>query len=443
MEKFRFTGDVLRLLLDEIKAQILRKSVKSVYADRERMEMAITFDGGRALYAKVRQPHIRMHLSDKTYPSTPDWTNVLKKHRLKEMEQIEGDRIVRMVFERKNPIGEMEKLELYLEMTGKYGNAILVKDGKVLRILRENLSPTRPLRPGLPFIPYEPRPYKSREITQVNPHICFEEGKPVLSLEGPMEGKDCTQMESISQAIEVYYSLLLSREDEREKEKGKDPQEEIEKLKSRMQEMEARMERAFRIGNRIMERLHILKRGDVVEVDGERVELNENPARVAGKFFEEYKKLRRGIEKLRRRIEEIQRQSRMAHEEKRKGNDVRKEPPKPYRVFESPGGFRVYVGKSAKGNDYLLSRIASPEDHWFHVKDNPGSHVILKTGGREPSMEDIEFAAKLALQFSKAASSGKGLVSHTLVKYIRKPGGAPPGLVIVRKEEVIPVRLEQ
>ncbi len=443
MEKFRFTADVLRLVLDEIKPQIEKKTVKSVYADRDRMEIAITFSNGKTLYAKVRQPHVRMHLSEKAYPPTPEWTNVLKKHRLKAMEQVEGDRIVRLIFERKNPLGEIENLELYLELTGKYGNAILVKDGKVLRILRENLSPTRPLRPGLPFIPYESRPYPQKEFSRIDPHICFAEGKPILNLEEALEGSECIRMESISQAIETYYSLILSREEEEKKEKGRDPQREIEKLREQMHRMEERMHRAFKIGNYIMERLHTLQRGEVIEVEGEKVELDDNPARVAGRFFEEYKRLKRGLEKLQQRIDEIQKRSRMAQEEEEEESVEKEEPSRPYRVFESPGGFRIYVGKSAKGNDYLLSKVASPEDHWFHVKDNPGSHVILKTGGREPSQEDIEFAAKLALQFSKAASSGKGLVSHTLVKYLRKPKGAPPGLVIVRKEEVIPVRLEE
>ncbi len=432
---------MLSLLLKEIKGQIEGKTVRSVYADRERMEIAITFSNGRSLYAKVRQPHIRMHLSDKAYPTTPDWTNVLKKHRLKRIEQVEGDRIVRMLFERRNPLGETEELELHLEMTGKYGNAILVKGGKVLKILRENLSPTRPLRPGLPFIPYEPRPYRGEGISRIDPHICFVEGKPVLRLEGPEEGKECTKMDSISRAIEVYYSLILSREEEREGKGGRDPQEEIEKLKKRIKEMETRMERAFRIGNRIMERLHILKRGDVIEVEGVEVELDDNPARVAGRFFEEYKRLRRGLEKLQQRIGEIQRKSRM-REEGERGEDAGEEPSKPYRIFESPGGFRVYVGKNARGNDYILSSIAGPDDHWFHVKDNPGSHVILRTGRARPSEEDILFAARLALRFSKVASSGKGLVSHTQVKYLRKPAGAPPGMVLVMKEEVIPVRLE-
>lgn len=442
VEKFRFTAHVLRSVLQEIKPQIQNSRVKSVYADRDRMEIAITFSNGKTLYAKVRHPHIRMHLSGGTYPGVPDWTGSLKKYRLKEINQVDNDRIVRLLFEKKNPLGEKENLELYLELTGKYGNAVLVKDGKVLKVLRENLSVRRPLRPGLPFIPYETRPYLEDKPLKISPHICFVEGRPVLSLEGPVEGVECIRMEGISQAIETYYSMILSGQEEKE-EKEKDPGGEIEKLKKRIREMEEEMQRALRIGSHIMENLHTLREGDVVEIDEKKVKLEDRPARVAGKFFEEYKRLKRGIQKLQQRIEEIERQSGIARENTKREDEERKGPSRPYRIFESPGGFRVYVGKSAKGNDYLLSKVASPEDHWFHVKDSPGSHVIMKTGGAHPSEEDILFAARLALQFSKASTSGKGLVSHTLVKYLKKPAGAPPGLVIVRKEEVIPVRLER
>jgi len=76
------------------------------------------------------------------------------------------------------------------------------------------------------------------------------------------------------------------------------------------------------------------------------------------------------------------------------------------------------------------------------VKDSPGAHVVLKSGKREVPEEDILFAARLALEHSSAALSGKGLVIATKRRYVAKPKAAKPGLVVVLKElRVVGVRV--
>ena len=70
--------------------------------------------------------------------------------------------------------------------------------------------------------------------------------------------------------------------------------------------------------------------------------------------------------------------------------------------FISSSGFDIYVGKNNTQNDYLTLKFAASNDLWFHTKDIPGSHVILRTGGRVPDEIDLIEAANLAAYFSKA-----------------------------------------
>ncbi len=99
-----------------------------------------------------------------------------------------------------------------------------------------------------------------------------------------------------------------------------------------------------------------------------------------------------------------------------------------YSEYKTSGGYTVLVGKNNTQNDYLTHRVAEKHDIWFHVKDIPGSHVILVTGGEEPSSADYTEAAEIAAYFSKAGAASVA-VDYTEVKNIKKPQGAKPGFV--------------
>lgn len=97
-------------------------------------------------------------------------------------------------------------------------------------------------------------------------------------------------------------------------------------------------------------------------------------------------------------------------------------------TFTTTDGMTLYVGKNNIQNDRLTFKVAEKEDIWFHVKDIPGSHVILVTEGREPTDRDYTEAAGIAAGYSKA-SSDLVAVDYTRVKNIKKPSGAKPGFV--------------
>lgn len=97
----------------------------------------------------------------------------------------------------------------------------------------------------------------------------------------------------------------------------------------------------------------------------------------------------------------------------------------------------ILIGKNNRQNDYLTFKIAHSNDIWMHAKDIPGSHVILKTIGNEPSDIALNRAASLAAYYSKARESTKVPVDYTKRKYVKKPSGAKPGFVIYENHKTI------
>lgn len=102
--------------------------------------------------------------------------------------------------------------------------------------------------------------------------------------------------------------------------------------------------------------------------------------------------------------------------------------PKPSE-YRTSGGWKVLCGKNNAQNDYITNKLASKGDIWFHVKDYPGSHVVLFCDGYEPDALDYNEAAILAAYCSKAPIGQKVTVDYTRVKNIKKPPSSKPGYV--------------
>lgn len=110
----------------------------------------------------------------------------------------------------------------------------------------------------------------------------------------------------------------------------------------------------------------------------------------------------------------------------------RQKPPPPLKPleFRSDDGFTILVGRNNIENDRLTLWEAKGSDVWFHTKNIPGSHVIVVTEGRTPPDRTLEQAAVLAATHSRASASVQVPVDYTFVRYVKKPSGAKPGMVI-------------
>lgn len=107
-------------------------------------------------------------------------------------------------------------------------------------------------------------------------------------------------------------------------------------------------------------------------------------------------------------------------------------PPKtlPPLEFVSSDGFPILVGRNNKQNDKLTLKTAEKTDIWCHTHNIPGSHVIIFTDGKTPPDRTLEEACVLAAYHSKARDSAQVPVDYAQVKFVKKPAGAKPGMVI-------------
>ena len=95
------------------------------------------------------------------------------------------------------------------------------------------------------------------------------------------------------------------------------------------------------------------------------------------------------------------------------------------------GNYQLLVGRNNKENDYLTLKYASKNDIWFHTKDIHGSHAILRLNSNDIPSEDVLInCAKIVATHSKAKNSSNVPVDYCEVRYVKKPNGAKPGMVI-------------
>jgi len=188
---------------------------------------------------------------------------------------------------------------------------------------------------------------------------------------------------------------------------------------------------------------------EVNDLSGKTVRLTLDPAKTVvenmDRFFSKVKKGKRGIIYAEKRIAELNleletlgkidisetAENAIENEEKRK--KPKRSLHKPYREFHSNKGRVFLVGKGAKDNDELTFKIASMHDMWFHVKDNNGSHVIMKMRkGENPQNSDILTGCRLAVIYSKSGKGKSGEVWFTQRKNVMKKKGMAAGKVMFK-----------
>lgn len=99
-----------------------------------------------------------------------------------------------------------------------------------------------------------------------------------------------------------------------------------------------------------------------------------------------------------------------------------------------------YVGKNSYQNDYLTNKLAKHNDYWFHIKDAPGSHVVLRG---ELNDTNLSFAAMLAAKYSKESLNPVISVNYTLIKHVKKIPGLPGSFVKLMNYQTINIKIDE
>jgi NFACT protein RNA binding domain len=185
--------------------------------------------------------------------------------------------------------------------------------------------------------------------------------------------------------------------------------------------------------------------GEVTIGDGSRERVSARPGEsaraTAERLYGEVRAMERALATLPARIWALAKQPRESREGARtvgRHPAAGHHPARPYRRYRSSGGIEIWVGRGAKSNDQLTFRESSPDDVWLHARDAAGAHVVLRWQRDEPPpARDLEEAATLAAWHSKARGSAVVPVDWTRRKYVRKPRGGAPGLVLVQRSETV------
>ena len=226
-------------------------------------------------------------------------------------------------------------------------------------------------------------------------------------------------------------------------------------------------DRLKKYGDLIMSNLYMLNKGDskaVVDDYFEEgspklvipLEARLTPSQNAQRYYKEYRKADTAEKKLRELIaqgeEELlyidsvfdaltrangeaditELRVELAEQGYIKRGKVKGKPPKsqPPLKFKSSDGYEIRVGRNNKQNDRLTCKDSEKLDIWLHTKDITGSHTVISCHGTEPPEQTIREAAIIAAYHSKARTSSQVPVDYTLIKYVKKPVGSKPGMVI-------------
>lgn len=128
----------------------------------------------------------------------------------------------------------------------------------------------------------------------------------------------------------------------------------------------------------------------------------------------------------------------LKRKEKKNKNQKKKKQQKFSPIEYEVNGYKIYVGRNNKENDWLTVSFASKTDYWFHTKDVQGSHVILKAD-KEVNDDILVKVAEIAAKHSKAKMSSNVPVDYCLVQFVKKPNGSKPGMVIFTNNKTLNV----
>lgn len=325
-------------------------------------------------------------------------------------------------------------------------------------------------------------------IEHPSPRIYFQEANPLCFSLIPLRlygNNPCQCFDTVSEAIRLYlsrsrYNLQLEEKRKSILHQIENNLKQTEKTLAALEEQRSKTsspDKLERFGTLILTYLNTISKGDaqiIVEdtLSEQKQEVSISldphlsPAKNAERYFHRARKARQTLVEIGAREEEFHKRKEELLKYKEileQSSDVeefvneygaalaplgiriqsKKEETReeriPFRVFTVSGGFKVYAGKSSENNDLLTTRYTGKDDLWFHVRGVGGSHVVLKvhSGKGEVSRKAVEEAAAIAAYYSKMKKASMVPVTMCKGKYVRKQKGAPPGTVVVEREETL------
>lgn len=465
---------VLRQVVDEL-SKVLPGSRADKIVPLENGGLCFRFRSGKKMLQLLVSPDRslpRFHLISRQpkaseHPS-PFYLQV-RKHvlgaRIAGTAVLGSDRIVEMRFERSG-----SQTLIFFELFGSKSNLILADEQRkieaVLYPAAPGMTKGRALLPGLL--------YEAPELKAVP-------ARSESLLEPTMAAVDTASEIAVNLSVESWFEKLIKERWEASERRRlrKIVERELARVERRSDAVMRDLETSERsgeyrkLGELILANLGSIRKGqdrcDVQDFTGEPVSIPLDPLLTASgnaeRYFKRYKKAKAGNAVLRERLERARSEADLLRALQRdlieclpdglerisavlrdRGFDAeddtrtgRRRPvlSAPYRIITFKG-WDILIGKSAAGNDYITMILAKPDDLWLHAEGMAGSHVLVRNPGKREVPDDVlRKAASLAAFYSKGKGSTRVPVAYTDAKYVRKPKGAKPGLVVLAQRRTI------
>lgn len=493
-----------------------------VRSNRKNYQLLIS---SHPMYARIQLTSLDYPTPETPNPLTMLFRKVLEGGYIKDIKQIDLDRILKITFSTHNELGDYIEYILYIEIMGKHSNIILVgHDQKIIDCIKRitpSMNSERFLQPGalykLPPMINKLNPFTSAYVEDNQLTRIYQGMSPVLSREIVYRidnHQDFHEiMNEINQSNHLYLTTSQNKEyfhlielthlqgettiyplfdgldkhfneiDQKERIKQQTSNllrfihNEYQKNTTKLKKLESTLLDSqnsddYRIkGDLLYSSLHLIQKGmSHITVDnyydGKQLDITLDPKldpkANAQKYYQKYQKAKNSINILNEQIdltkkeieyfdslltamsqatyydaleikEELENEGYL--KKKKKKNTIRKKQQPHFLSYITKDGIEIDVGKNNLQNDFLTFKYAHRYDMWFHAKDMPGSHVIVKA--QDLDEYTIRLAAKMAAYYSKGKNSSSVPVNYTLVKTLKKPAGSKPGKVILDNYKTI------
>lgn len=379
-------------------------------------------------------------------PRPPALAAYLRAHlvggRLESCTCVPPERVVELVFR-----GRQGPLRLMLEATGRRGNlAVVDTGGRVRAAWRWEPADTHPLRPLVPGGPYAPPPRRSAPAEAEAPG---ETGVADSRASLPVAGRALVQAAGRQSACVAAAEAEARARRERRRLEGR-----AEKIRGDLSRLPSSSDLRRR-ADALAAGLSGVCKGDSAarvadpfgggEVLTIELDVTRSPGENLNRLYERARKAERGRqvleERLRVTLEEIEGGGELQALEPARHDASARSDVGPYRRFRAFNGWPIWAGRNGRENDRLV-REARAWDLWFHARESPGAHVLLRLPGKEARVPEAAVAEAAGVAAFYSRRCAESLVDVMVVEAgrLRKPKGASPGQVLVSGERTVRVR---
>ncbi len=465
---------MIEKLAFELNNSLQNANIKRIY-NISKNEFLVKFQNKQNLYISVNNEcRVNITTREFIFPKIPlNFTMILRKYlktyKLINLTNYQNDRILKLTFAGLNELKDYTTLHLYIELFNRYSNLILTKeDNTIINALKLINNENRSILPNYKYqVEYKENletTTKIKEIQKNNPEL-FTKTEPCYTTTDfyftNIFDDSVVYTDSISQLLDTFYVELdkKRRIDFLAKKSIKKISSEKKKLEKKLKKLDQDLEKSESLdkyklyGDLILtygyqnSNKELLQCKDY-EGNNLQIKLNENlnVSDNANVYYNKYTKLKRSISHINEQIAitknrinyldnllfqvSISNEVEILEITKEFEQIKNKSKTKTSTILTyNFDNYQILVGKNNLQNEEITFKLSNKNDIWFHVKDLPGSHVLLKTN--EVNDEMIAKAASIAAYYSKAKTSPKVEVMYTNIKNVKKISNSYPGHVSI------------